>query len=203
MLAVIMVAIIAFVGYYVYHTQSQSNKTLNSATQVANSSPSKSTKKATAASTPVNPLLFQDNAGVTLYSISLLAKTADQKAIGAVLDKQCEGIDPADGSPTSDTVVASTGDANLFTNTDPNDHNFRQEGDLAIINMGCYDKTKGGEPNGGGALYYVYDKNGTWTFLTASQSQIDCSTVDGKGITSSLLTTCFDSTTGETRAPKS
>jgi prepilin-type N-terminal cleavage/methylation domain-containing protein len=47
MLAVIMVAIIAFVGYYVYHAQSQSNKTLASATQVASSSPAQgSTKQA-------------------------------------------------------------------------------------------------------------------------------------------------------------
>lgn len=54
MLAVVMVAIIAFVGYYVYHTQSQSNKTLASATQVANSSPAKGSTKKVTTTTPTS-----------------------------------------------------------------------------------------------------------------------------------------------------
>jgi hypothetical protein len=195
LLLIIAVVLITFTGYYIYHAQKNTSATLNSASQVAKSSPKTSSPTAAA----VNPVVFHDSTG-TAYEIALLAKTADQKGIAAALNKQCQANAQTNGAG-ADNVVAVTGTKELFTGTDPA-NNFVMNGNFSKVNTGCYDITKGGAQwDSGAANYYLEKQAGQWTFVTASQMQPDCKDWDGTGVPSNIVSTCYDDTTTASRAP--
>jgi hypothetical protein len=189
-LIVVILAIISGTGFYIYNANKETGKTLESSTESSTKS-----KVETKKINPEDAVLFA-GADYKLYSISLLALTADQKSMANVLDAQCKQTAEA-----NQVLVASTGTADLFTGKDIN-NNFKKSGNFAVINMGCYDKSAGGEQGGGGALHYLRKVSNKWTFITASQSGVLCSDFDNTGVPSDILEKCYDELTDSYRAPK-
>jgi Tfp pilus assembly protein PilE len=98
LLIVIILGMLGGVGYYVYNSQKQVDKTYS---QTANSSVAPSTKKTTANAGANNSLvratdavIYQDDQG-KLYQISLLASTNDQKQLAQAIDSYCNANDKA------------------------------------------------------------------------------------------------------------
>jgi hypothetical protein len=160
LLIVIIIGMLGGVGWYVWHSQKQVDKTYS---QTANSSVSPKTKakstKTTA--TPLDPVIYQDNEG-KLYQISLLASTDNQKQLGAAIDSYCKTNDKANMSS-----VGATGVVDLFTNST----NATITSTSASINMSCYDKNAKAVPWGSSARYVFVKDGSTWKFSSVGQGQ--------------------------------
>lgn len=197
LLIVIALVLIIFVGYYVWHTQKEANKTLDSSSKTSQKSSQSSDKK----EKDVDPVLFKDN-GTVVYALSGLAKTSDQKGVSATLDEQCNksGTDYS-YQTASHTFVAATTVEDIFS-ADSSSQNYLKVGDFVRINVGCYDKSATGEQLDGGAANFLRKVSGKWKYLTATQMEPNCSYFDGTGVPAAILNTCTDAETGASRAPK-
>lgn len=90
LLVVIAIALVVFVGYYVYHSQKTTNNTYTSASKVAQSSPAKTTKKSTTPTTPTptvsteGDLIAYGNKLYGTYFARLKAGSSQSAALAAV-----------------------------------------------------------------------------------------------------------------------
>jgi Tfp pilus assembly protein PilE len=159
LLIIIALALIVFTGYYVWHSQSQSNKTYNSAATISQSSPAKGSTKNRSVST-ADAIIYKDDTG-TLYQISLLAGTTDQKALAAAIDAHCKLNDTA-----AMNSVGASGVADVFTNS-----TNIISATSANINMSCYDKNSKSVPWGDAARYRFVKQGSSWIFSSAGQGQ--------------------------------
>ncbi|HVX48388.1 MAG TPA: hypothetical protein VHA05_03465 [Candidatus Saccharimonadales bacterium] len=105
-LIVVIIAIVAGTGYYVYHTNKKSSDTLDTSSKVAQSSPGKVTKKKTTANTNRDAIL----AAIKVYETSKGASANTTYTIGAIVGSNARGeVQPASGDPSDYIAHNSNG----------------------------------------------------------------------------------------------
>lgn len=101
LLLVIAVALVAFVGYYVWHSQKTANQTYNSASKVAQSSPVKNTKAQTKPASPGG------QSGASSTAKTVIAADSPTPASGYCPQTTTVELDPDVPNPRCIQVTAS------------------------------------------------------------------------------------------------
>jgi len=186
LMVVVIVALIGAVGYMVYKNKHQPTKVVTVTKTVV--TPAQSNQSTTQDSKFVN--VIQKDNSVTQSTPENIAKTPDQISILRALHDSCAGQ-----SDTNVTVNVVVFDGST---------NFRQDGSHAVINAGVCDpvaKTIDVVSGDGSDRYLHQNSSGTWIFDASSAGLgIECAKVDGLGYPTSIIPTCYDSTTSKNRA---
>jgi hypothetical protein len=189
----IIVAIIAGIGWYVFSSNRSKDGSLNNAANIQKSA-SNATKKSDTPQTGIKVVnVINADESVSNLSISEVAKTKDQNEILEALHTRCK--DSNYKNITVNYQVFSPGGVGLY----------KQEGKYAFINARSCDKTisKVDELSGSGSAIFLHkDIGGKWLIDSTAQMEVECSNVDGKGYPASIITKCMDSTTSTERSPK-
>ena len=194
LLIVAVVVLLGYVGYMVYKNHNKTTTPTTTSTTTTptktTTAPTKTTPTTTQESNYVN--VIQSDSSVTQETPAQIAKTTDQANILKALHDSCSGQSTAN---VTVNIVVFDGSPN-----------FKQDGTHAVINAGVCDKVGKtiDDVGGGGADRYLHkNSSGTWIFDASSTGlAIDCTKVDGLGYPTTILSTCYDSTTSSNRAIK-
>ncbi|MGH7237454.1 MAG: hypothetical protein ACREGF_02880, partial [Candidatus Saccharimonadales bacterium] len=193
--------VIAGGGYYVYHKQHEA-KTVANVSGTADRQPnSKQTTSSAKSAVASEPKVVYDNKGLVLYSVASEATTADQHGLATVNNASCiERVSGAYPALDASKAVAVTSLKNIFSNADF----FVPAGDFVRLDDSCLAPGQPLEdPLEDGNIYGKLDGGG-WSIISSDLNGISCASVDGIGIPSTLVSSCYygsDSSGTITRAP--
>lgn len=142
LLVLIAVALVVFVGYYVWHTQKTANQTYTSASKVAQNSPAKVNKKSNSSSTTTDPYIgwksYTDTANT--YTVRYPSSwNTFSSGEHATLATDVTGIGPS-GNDTLVTVssYATSLGPKAFVTKEQNGAAVAQDRDLTINGNSAY-----------------------------------------------------------------
>ena len=189
-LIVVILVLIGVVGWLVYKNQHKTTAVKIATT--SSNKPAATTHKS--AVTPMVPFInvIQSDNSVIQEVPNKIAKTGDEVDILTALHNTCTNKSAA--NITVNTIVFN------------GNSNFTQEGNYAVINAGLCDppgSTIAAIGSNGADNYLHKNSSGSWIYDASSTGMpVSCSKVDGLDYPSLILSTCYDSSTSATRAPR-
>jgi uncharacterized protein (UPF0333 family) len=183
MLVLVIVVIVGFTGYYVWHSKQTADKTYNAA---------QSAQKSVAALAPENAAfveVIQADGSIQAVAPDKIAQNSAQQGVLDAVHKTCNSKD-------SFVVV----NYQVFAPTSQG--LYVQDGGYAKIDTSCGPKAATVDQlSGSGSATYLHQQtSGSWIVDIATQMAPSCSDFDGKGYPLSIVPQCTDGDT--VRAPK-